>query len=86
MITIKKLILLAFTTLLVVGCGMAIDKLDVNNEDKYKVVSKREEDSHYIYRLLKIGNTWYSYSYDYRDTTNFEVGDTLIISIKKVDD
>jgi len=84
MATIKKLILLTFTTLLVVGCGMAMDGLDVTNGTKYIITSKKKNasDPHYEYHIIKEGDTFYDYYYT--DTTDFNVGDTLILTIKKV--
>lgn len=84
MATIKKLILLTFITLLTVGCNMAIDGLNVDNGTKYIVTSKakKAKEPYYMYRLIKLGDyTWYDY--EYKDTTNFEIGDTLILTIKK---
>jgi hypothetical protein len=85
MATIKKLILLTSIALLVIGCNMAMDGLDVDNGTKYIVTSKTKKSNkpYYTYRLIKIGDyTWYDYTY--KDTSNFEVGDTLVLTIKKV--
>jgi len=85
MTTIKKLVLLAFIILLVTGCDVVTDRLGVINGDKYTVTSKikRDGDYHYTYHLRKLGDVWCNYYYE--DTANFEVGDTLIINIKKID-
>ena len=80
---IKKFILFAFILLVFVGCNMALDKLDVTNGSKYIVTSKmkKEGDYCYTYRLLKEGDKFYDYHYE--DTTAFDVGDTLVLNIKK---
>ena len=81
----KKFILFVFLILMFVGCNMAIDGLDVDNGTKYIVTSKtkKAKEPYYMYRLIKLGDyTWYDY--EYKDTTNFEIGDTLILTIKKV--
>ena len=76
----KKIILLALTALVVVGCNMAMDSLDVVHGSKFIVTSKTKEKQIYLYRLIEIdGDSWYDYRYS--DTTNFEVGDTLIITV-----
>ena len=80
----KKLILFAFAILVFVGCDMAMDGLDVTNGSKYIVTSKKKkvEDLHYTYHLIKEGDRFYDYQYI--DTTEFNVGDTLVLTIKKV--
>lgn len=75
----KKEILLALAALMMVGCNVAMDTLDVVNGSKFIVKSKIKEEQTYLYRLIKVGNSWYDYNY--RDTTNFEVGDTLTITV-----
>ena len=77
----KKIILLALTTLMMVGCNVAMDSLHITNGSKFVVKSKTKEGQTYWYRLIEVGNSWYDYHYI--DTTNFEVGDTLIININK---
>ena len=80
---VKKIILLIFALLLFVKCDMAMDKLDVRNGTKYIVTSKKKEvNYHYAYRLIKEGDRFYDYHY--LDTMNFNVGDTLVLTIKKV--
>ena len=78
----KKIILLALTTLVIVGCNMAMDGLDIVNGSKFIVKSKTKEKQTYRYRLIEVGDSWYGYHY--RDTTNFEVGDTLTITVVSV--
>ena len=83
MATIKKIILLALTALMM-GCNMAMDKLEVVNGTKYVVKAKRldRNDYGYIYNLVKSGDSWYDYYY--KDTAVFNVGDTLVITVKRV--
>lgn len=71
--------LLALAALIIVGCDRAMDSLNIVNGSKFIVKSKTKEKQIYWYRLLEVGNSWYDYYY--RDTTNFEVGDTLIITV-----
>ena len=78
----KKIILLALTTLMMVGCNVAMDSLRITNGSKFIVISKTKEKQTYLYRLIEVGDSWYDYNY--RDTTNFEVGDTLIINVSKI--
>ena len=79
----KKVILLALTALMMVGCGMAIDGLDVVNGTEYVVKAKRVDSNYgYIYNLVKVGDSLYDYAY--KDTTDFNVGDTIVITIKRV--
>ena len=75
----KKIILLALTALMTVRCNMAMDSLDITNGSKFVVKSKTKEKQTYLYRLVEEGDSWYDYNY--RDTTNFEVGDTLTIIV-----
>ena len=75
----KKIILLPFAVLMMVGCDIAMDSLNVVNGSKFVVESKRKEEQTYLYSLIKVGDSWYTYHY--RDTTNFEVGDTLTITV-----
>lgn len=79
----KKLIL-ALTALLMVGCNMAMDSLDVVNGTEYVVKSKKVSRNNYgySYRLVKVGDTWYDYHY--KDTTNFNVGDTIVITVRRI--
>lgn len=81
----KKLILLSFISLMMVGCGdnMALDRLDIINGTKYVVTLKSKKPKKFTYNLIKVGDMyWYDYSYS--DTTNFDVGDTLVITVKRV--
>lgn len=82
----KKIISLALTVLMIVGCDVAWDTLHTVNGSKFIVKSKTKENQTYLYRLIKVDNKYYTCNY--RDTTNFEVDDTLIIivtSVKNVD-
>ena len=78
----KKSIILLFFTLLLAGCDVAMDKLYVTNGTKYIVMSKRKDANnyHYVYHLAKVVDKWYDYQYT--DTANFNVGDTLVLTIK----
>lgn len=82
----KKIILLAFTALMMVGCDMAMDSLDVLNGTKYIVKEKKTKKDNfcYSYRLVKDGDTWYDYHY--KDTADFNVGDTIVIIVRRVGD
>ena len=75
---------LLLAALMMVGCNTAMDRLDITNGTKYIVTSKEQivEDYHYRYRVIKIGDKWYDYYYT--DTTDFNVGDTIVITIKRV--
>jgi flagellar basal body L-ring protein FlgH len=81
----KKIILLALTALMMVGCNMAMDSLDIVNGSKYVVKAKRvsRNEYGYIYNLVKDGDSWYDYAYE--DTAEFNVGDTLVIIVRRVD-
>lgn len=80
----KKSILLALAAIMMVGCNMAMDSLDIVNGSKFIVKSKTKEKQTYWYRLIKVGDSWSWYDYHYSDTTNFEVGDTLTIIVAPV--
>ena len=81
----KKFILLVFSILMFVGCDWAMENLDVISGTKYIVKSKKKKasDFHYTYRIIKEGDTFYDYHYI--DTANYNVGDTLILTIKKIE-
>ena len=83
----KKIILLALTAFIMAGCDMAMDTLRTVNGSKFVVTTKTKKQQSYFYRVIEVGgDSWYDYNY--RDTTNFEVGDTLTIivtSVKNVD-
>jgi hypothetical protein len=81
----KKIILLALTALMMVGCDMAMDGLNTSGGDKFIISSKtrKSNESFYRYRLIKFGGPEY-YDYLYKDSTNFSVGDTIIITARKV--
>lgn len=83
----KKIILLALTALIVVGCDMAMDSLNTSGGDKYVIFSKtkKSNESFYSYRIIKFGGPEY-YDYIYKDSTNFNVGDTIIITAIRVGD
>jgi len=78
----KKSIIFLFFILLLIECDVAIDRLDITNGTRYIVTSKRKDvnDYHYAYHLIKVGDKWYDYHYI--DTANFNVGDTLVLTIK----
>jgi hypothetical protein len=80
----KKIILLALTALMMVVCDMAMDSLDVLNGAKYVVNAKKESKDKYVYsyRLVKVGDTWYDYHY--KDTANFNIGDTIVIIVRRI--
>ena len=80
----RKIILFAFTLLVFASCDMAMDSLDITNGTKYIVISKmkKADDFHYKYHLIKEGDRFYDYLY--KDTAAFNVGDTLILTIKRV--
>lgn len=84
MSTIKNIILLALTVLMMVGCDMAMDYLDVSNGAKYVVKAKKvSKDTYgYSYRLVEAGDSWYDYVY--KDTADFNVGDTIVITVRKI--
>ena len=77
-----KKIIIALVALVMVGCNMAWDSLDIVNGSKYVVKSKTKKNQTNLYRLIEVGDSWYDYNY--RDTTNFEVGDTLTIIVVSV--
>ncbi len=80
---IKKFILFMLTILVLVGCDVAMDCLNVTNESRFIVTSKKKKvgDLYYTYRIIKEGDRFYDYHYI--DTTEFNVGDTLVLTIKK---
>ena len=80
----KKMILFVFTLLVLIGCDVAMDQLDVRNGAKYIVTSKKKkvDDFCYTYHLIKEGDRWYDYHYI--DTADFNIGDTLVLTIQKV--
>lgn len=82
---VKKLILFVFSILVFASCDWAMDSLDVKNGTKYVVTSKKKNVNgfHYTYHLIKEGDTFYDYHY--KDTSNYNVGDTLILTIKKIE-
>ena len=61
---------------------MAMDSLDIVNGSKFIVKSKTKEKQTYWYRLIEVGDSWYDYHY--KDTTDFNVGDTLVITVRRV--
>ena len=78
----RKFILFVFSILLFVGCDLAIERLDVVSGTKYIITTKRKKanDFYYTYHIIKDGDTFYNYQY--KDTANYNVGDTLILTIK----
>lgn len=79
----KKFILLVFSILVIVGCDWAMETLNVISGTKYIIISKKKsiDDFYYEYHIIKEGDTFYNYLY--KDTSNYNVGDTLILTIKK---
>lgn len=80
----KKIILLVFSILIFAGCDWAMDSLNIVSGTKYVITSKKKNtsDFYYKYHIVKEGDKFYDYHYI--DTSNYDVGDTLIITIKKV--
>ena len=81
----KKIVIFAFVALIIAGCNIPYDGLyDVTNGSKFVVTSKRKNDSGYLYSIVKVGdvNKWYDYGYE--DTTDFNVGDTLVVRVTKI--
>ena len=68
-----------------VGCNIPMDELNTSGGDKYIISSKtkKSNESFYRYRLIKFGGSKY-YDYLYKDSTNFSVGDTIIITSRRV--
>lgn len=82
---VKKFILLVFSILVFASCDKAMDSLDVTNGTKYIVTEKKKRaiDRYTIhYHLIKEGDRFFDYHYV--DTTDFNVGDTLVITIRRV--
>ena len=73
----KKIILLALAAMMMVGCDIAMDSLDVVNGTMYIVTSKRKREHYYSYHLVKVGDTWYDYHY--KDTANAISRDLKIV-------
>ena len=75
--------ILLITVLMMIGCDIVIGSLDVVNGTKYVVKAKRVNRNNYgyIYNLVE-ADTWYNYTYI--DTIDFNVGDTLVITVKRV--
>ena len=80
----KKIILLALTALMMVGCDMAMESLDISNGTKFVVKAKRvsKDNYGYSYKLVKTGDSWYDYAY--KDTADFNIGDTIVITVRRV--
>ena len=80
----KKLILLALTALMMVGCDIAMESLDISNGTKFVVKAKRvsKDNYGYSYKLVKTGDSWYDYAY--KDTADFNIGDTIVITVRRV--
>ncbi len=80
----KKFILLVFSILVFTGCDWAMENLNVVSGTKYIITSKKKniEDYHYTYHIIRVGDKWYDYSYI--DTADFNIGDTLVITVKRV--
>ena len=80
----KKFILIVFSILVFAGCDLAMESLNVVSGTKYIITSKKKNtsDFYYEYHIIKERGTFYDYYY--KDTSNYNVGDTLILTIKKV--
>ena len=81
----KKIILLVLTALMMSGCGdnTALEGLNIVNGTKYVVTLKSKKPKKFTYNLIKVGGMdWYDYSYS--DTADFNVGDTIVITIRRV--
>ena len=80
----KKIILLIFALLLFVRCNIAMDRLGGTSGTKYVVTSKKKKvgEFYYTYHLIREGDRFYDYLYI--DTADFNIGDTLVLTIKKV--
>ena len=79
----KKIILFVFILLAFTGCDVSMGRLNLTNGTKYIVTSKKKrvDDYYYTYHLIKEGGDKL-YNYYYTDTTNFNIGDTLVLTIK----
>lgn len=79
----KKIIILTLTVLTLFGCKkIAMDSIRVRTNTEYVVVDKTKniEDFHYRYLVNKVGD---DVLYNYMDTVGFNVGDTLVLIIKR---
>lgn len=79
----KKIVIFAFMALMIAGCNIPYTGLDVTNESKFVVTSKKKNDSGYLYTLVRVGDTRKWYDYEYIDTTDFDIGDTLLVRVSK---
>lgn len=81
---IKKYISFIFAAFLLVGCDMAMDTLKTTNGTKYIVTSKKKARNglYYKYHIIRVGDK--HNDYHYIDTTDFNVGDTLVLTVKKI--
>lgn len=82
----KKFILIVFSILVFASCDNAMDSLNVTNGTKYIVTAKKKKagDYYILYHIITEGDRFYDYYY--KDTTDFNVGDTLVITVRKVGD
>ena len=79
----KKIILLFFVILTLFGCKkIPMFSLHIRTNTEYIVVDKTKNigEFHYRYSVSEVGD---DILYSYRDTVNFNVGDTLVLTIKK---
>lgn len=81
---IKKYIPFIFAAFLLVGCDMAMDTLKTTNGTKYIVTSKKKARSglYYKYHIIRVEDKYNDYHY--LDTADFDVGDTLLLTVKKI--
>ena len=79
----KKIIVLTLIVLIIFGCKkIPMDSLRVRTNAEYVIADKTKniEDFHYRYLVNKVGG---GVLYNYIDTINFNVGDTLVVIIKR---
>lgn len=80
----KKIILLVFIILTISGCKKIATggSLKVRTNAEYIVIDKTKniKDFHYRYLVAEASD---DISYLYEDTINFNVGDTLILIVKR---
>lgn len=81
---IKKILVILILFILN-SCDLAWDSINIKNNSKYIVVSIKDKSSHYVYHLNDISSTTFIFSdYAYIDTAKYNIGDTLIFKIKRV--
>ena len=78
----KKLLLVIIGFVLTNCSHTSWDGLDIVNGEQYVVSAKFSEDDGYLYHLIRIKNSPSFYTYGYRDTISFQVGDTIIVKVE----